>query len=130
RGAVEGEVGLEGGAGDEAAEYGRGDDADGADERRLGDASGADAVHPEANEEGDGDGAGDGERAPGAAGDNLLCLLGQGDLLMVVGGEGARLVADPDLKRLGPVDVAIGAGEVQLRVLREVVVAVVVGLLD
>ena len=45
--------------------------ADGADQRRLDDLPFADPVHVQADEQGDGDGAGDGERAPGTARDEL-----------------------------------------------------------
>jgi hypothetical protein len=68
---------LEGRFGNEGAESGGPKHSDRADQRCFHDAALADLVHPQADEEGDRDGAGDGEGAPRAAGDELDGTLRQ-----------------------------------------------------
>jgi len=61
----EGEVRGEGRAGERLAEDDRAEHEGAAEQRRLGDAAGPDAVDPQPDEQRDRDGRGDGEGAPG-----------------------------------------------------------------
>src|SRR5262249_3804807 len=81
------EEGREGRAWYPFADDDRGQGGGGADERRLDDGALADLVHVQSDEERDGDGAGDGEGAPGRTGHDLLALRRQDDGVALVGAE-------------------------------------------
>src|SRR5262249_42164443 len=77
--------------------------------RRLDDAPLADLVHVQSDEQRDGDGAGDGEGAPGRAGDDLHAVGGEGDGA-AGGGEGGSVFGGVDLERLGGLAGGAGGG--------------------